>query len=89
VMVINPTQETVSLNVINWPLGAAAKFNVIAKIHKYKELYEGHHFIPMTMEVHGALRHEMDHFIKECVRICHNRRSGDHLSLFFCIQFFR
>jgi hypothetical protein len=31
----------------------------------------------------------MDYFIRECAHLFHNRPSGDHLSLFFCIQFFR
>jgi hypothetical protein len=31
----------------------------------------------------------MDHFIKECAHLFHNRRSGGHLSLSFCIQFFK
>jgi hypothetical protein len=34
---------------------------------------EGHHFIPMAMEVHGAPRCDMDRFIKECVHLFHNR----------------
>jgi hypothetical protein len=42
------------------------KLNVIVKICKYRRLHEGHHFIPMAMEVHGASRHDMDRFIKEC-----------------------
>jgi hypothetical protein len=42
------------------------KFNVISKIHKYRGLQEGHHFIPMAMEVHGALEHDMYRFIREC-----------------------
>jgi hypothetical protein len=40
--------------------GASVKFNAIAKIHKYKGLHEGHHFILMAMEVHGALGRDMD-----------------------------
>jgi hypothetical protein len=31
----------------------------------------------------------MDHFIKECARLFHNRLLGGHLSLSFYIQFFR
>jgi hypothetical protein len=41
------------------------------------------------MEVHGTLEHDMDRFIKECVHLFHNRWSGGHLSLSFCIQFFK
>jgi hypothetical protein len=43
----------------------------------------------MAMEVHGAPRCDMDSFIMECVRLFHNRRSGGHLSLSLCIQFFK
>jgi len=43
----------------------------------------------MAMEVHNALGRDMDHFIKECACLFHDRKSGDHLSLSFCIQFFR
>jgi len=42
-------------------VGASVKFNAIVKIHKYKGLHEGHHNIPMAMEVHGALGHDMDY----------------------------
>jgi hypothetical protein len=45
---------------------AIITFKTIVKIHKYKGLHERHHFILMAMEVHGALGHHMDHFIKEC-----------------------
>ncbi len=43
----------------------------------------------MAMEVHNTPRHDMDRFIKGCVRLFHDRQLGGHLSLFFCIQFFR
>jgi hypothetical protein len=44
----------------------------------------------MAMKVHGALGHDMDHFIKECVHLFHDRQSGGHLSLSFKgIQFFK
>jgi hypothetical protein len=59
------------------------------KICKYRRLYKKHHFISMAMEVHGAPRCDMDYFIKECVHLFHNRWSRGHLSLFFCIQFFK
>jgi len=65
------------------------ELNVVAKMCKYKRLHEGHHFIPMAMKVHGAPRHDMDHFIKECARLFHDRQLRGHLSLYFCIQFFR
>jgi hypothetical protein len=56
-------------------------------MRKYKRLHEGYHFILVAMEVHNALGHDMDIFIKECVHLLHDRRSKGHLSLFFCIQF--
>jgi hypothetical protein len=65
------------------------KLNTIVKIHKYKGLHEGHHFIPMAMEVHHAPEHDMDHFIRYCARLFHNKQSRGHLSLSFYIQFFR
>jgi hypothetical protein len=54
-------------NVISQPIGATMKFKTIAKIHKYKGLHEGRHFISMTMEVHGALGREMACFIGMCL----------------------
>jgi hypothetical protein len=36
VVVTNSTLETMASNVINWPIGAIAKFNAITKIRKYK-----------------------------------------------------
>jgi ubiquitin C-terminal hydrolase len=41
-------------SVINQPTSVVEKFNTIIKIYKYIRLHEGQHFIPMTMEVHGA-----------------------------------
>jgi hypothetical protein len=43
----------------------------------------------MAMEVHNAHGHNMDHFIKECVHFFHDKWSKSHLSLSFCIQFFK
>jgi hypothetical protein len=43
----------------------------------------------MAMEVHGALGHNMDRFIMECAHFSHDKHSRVHLSLLFCIQFFR
>ncbi len=65
------------------------ELSAIAKIHKYRRLHERHHFILMAMEVHGTPECDMDCFIKERVHLFHNRRSEGHLSLFFCIQFFK
>ncbi len=76
-------------SVINQPTSVVAKFNAIIKIDKYRGFHEGQHFILMTMEMHGAPRHDMDCFIRECACLFQDRRSRDYLSLFFCIQFFR
>jgi hypothetical protein len=73
VVVTDLTRETMAMNVINRPTSAIAKFNAIAKIRKYKGLHERHHFILMAMEVHNAPGRDMDYFIKECVRLFHNR----------------
>jgi hypothetical protein len=43
----------------------------------------------MAMEVHDTPKHDMDCFIRECACLFHNRRSKAHLSLFFCVQFFK
>jgi hypothetical protein len=43
----------------------------------------------MAMEVHGAPGRDMDHFIREYGRLFHDRQLGGHLSLSFCIQFFK
>jgi hypothetical protein len=71
VVIIDLTWETMALNVINRPTCAIVKLNTIAKIHKYKMLHEGHHF--MAMEVHDALGHDMDCFIKECAHLFNDR----------------
>jgi hypothetical protein len=63
------------------------ELNAIAKIHKYKKFHEKHHIL-MAMEVHGAPGCDMDCFIRECARLFHDRRSGGHLFLSFCILFF-
>jgi hypothetical protein len=56
--------EMVALSVISWLVGVATKLSTIVKIHKYRGLHEGYHFIPMAMEVHGAFGHDMNRFIK-------------------------
>jgi hypothetical protein len=45
-------------------MGATSKLSAIVKIYKYKGFHDGHHFILMAMEVHGALGCDMDCFIK-------------------------
>ncbi len=89
VVVIDPTREMMATNVINQPTSAVVEFNTIAKIHKYRRFHEGHHFIPMAMDVHDAPKHDMDHFIKECALLFHNRWLKGHLSLSFCIHFLK
>ncbi len=60
--------------------------NTIAKIHKYRGFHEGHHCIPMAMEVHDALGHDMDNFIREHAPLFHNRRLKGH-PCFFAFNF--
>jgi hypothetical protein len=52
VMVTDPTQETMALNVTNQLTSVMAERRTIVKIRKYKGLHEGHHFIPMAMKVY-------------------------------------
>jgi hypothetical protein len=65
------------------------ELNIITKIRKYRGFYEGHHFIPMAMEVHDTLERDMDCFIMDYARFFHARQSKGHLSLSFYIQFFK
>jgi hypothetical protein len=67
VVIIDPTREVVAISVINQLASAVVELSTIANICKYRRLHEGHRFNSMAMEVHGALGHDMDHFIKECV----------------------
>ncbi len=73
VVVTDLTQETMVTSVISQLANVVAKLNVITKIHKYRRLHEGHHFILMAMEVHYTPEHDMDYFIKECVHLFHDR----------------
>jgi len=59
------------LSVIIPPVCATVKLNTIAKICNYRGLQEGHHFIPMAMEVHGVPQRDMNHFIREFVHLFH------------------
>jgi hypothetical protein len=43
----------------------------------------------MAMEVHNTPEHDMDHFIRECACLFHERWSKGHLSLYFYIRFFK
>jgi hypothetical protein len=74
VVVMNSTWETMVMSVISQLACVMWNFSSIVKIHKYRGFHERRHFIPMAMEVHNALRHDMDHFIKECAFIFHNRQ---------------
>ncbi len=67
VVVIDLTWEIVVTNVINQPLGAVVKISAIVKIRKYRRFNEGHHFIPMAMEVHNASGHDMTCFIRKYI----------------------
>jgi hypothetical protein len=89
VVVTNPTQETLAMNVISQLASAIAKLSVITKICKYRRIHERHYFISMAMEVHGTPGHDMDHFNMYCAHLFHDRQSKGNLSLSFCIQFFK
>jgi hypothetical protein len=65
--------KMVVTNVISQPVGRVAKLSAIVKICKYKRLHEGHHFIPMAMEVHGTSGRDMDHSFEECAHVFHYR----------------
>ncbi len=88
-VVIDLTWEIVASNVISQPVGAIAELIAIVNIHKHRGFHKGHHFILMAMEMHGKPGHDMECFIKECVHIFHDRQLGGHLSLSFCIHFFK
>jgi hypothetical protein len=81
VVVADSMWETMVLNVISQPASVVIELNAIIEIHKYK----GHHFILMTMEVHDTPKHDMDHFIRECAHLFHDKRLKGHSSLYFCI----
>jgi hypothetical protein len=89
VVVIDLTQEIMTTSVISWLASVVAKLNAIVKICKCRRFHEGPHFIPMAIKVHGAPKCDMDCFIKECVHLFHDRWFEGHLSLSFCIQFFK
>jgi hypothetical protein len=63
----------VTSNIISQLASVIMEFSIIAKIHKYKRFLEGHHFIPMAMEVHGILGRDMDRLIRECACLFHDR----------------
>jgi hypothetical protein len=46
-------------------------------------------FILMALKVHDTFKHDMDCFIGDYACFFHDRWSWGHLSLSFCIQFFR
>ncbi len=89
VVIIDLMQETMASSIISRPADVATELNAIAKICKYKGLHERDHFIPMAMEVHNTPEHDMDHFIRECACLFHERWSKGHLSLYFYIRFFK
>jgi hypothetical protein len=65
------------------------ELSTVIKIHKHKGFHEWHHFTLMVVEIHNVFECDMDHFIKECAQLFHNKRSKVHLSLFFCIEIFK
>jgi hypothetical protein len=73
VVVIDLMQKTLASNVISRPIGAVVELIAIVKICKYRWFHEGHHFIPMAMEVHGTPMHDMDRFIGECASLFDDR----------------
>jgi len=73
VMVIDLTWKMVDSSGISKLANATAKFSTIVKIHKYRRLHERHHFIPMVMDMHIAPKRVMDHFIKDCVCLFHDK----------------
>jgi len=89
VVVTDLMQEAMVSNVNSQSTSAIMELSTIVKIHKYRRLHEKHHFTLMAVKVHNTLERDTDHFIKECACLFHDRRSRGHLSLYFCIQFFR
>jgi hypothetical protein len=79
----------VAASIISPLVGTTMKLSSNSKIRKYRKFHEGHHFISMAMEVYGTFKSDMDHFIKECACLFHDLRLENHLSLLFCIQFFK
>ncbi len=65
--------EMVAFSVISQPTSATMRLNAIIKIHNHGRLHEGHHIIPMAMEMHGAPKHDMDCFIKERLGLFHDK----------------
>ncbi len=39
--------------------------------------------------MHDTPEHDVDHFIRECAHLFHDKRLRGHLSLSFCIQIFK
>jgi hypothetical protein len=78
-----------TLNVISQLASAIVELSTIVNICKYRRFHEGHHFILMAMDVHGTPMHDMNRFIKECAHFFHDKQMRGHLSLSFCIQFFK
>jgi hypothetical protein len=73
------------MSVMNQLTCVVVELSAITKIRKYRRLHEGHHFILIAMEVHDTPMCDMDHFIKECACLFHDKQSKGHLSLSFCI----
>jgi hypothetical protein len=62
---------------------------MLAPLLKSTWFEEGHHFILMAMEVHNTPGRDIDRFIRKGAQFFHDKESRSHLSLSFCIQFFK
>jgi hypothetical protein len=89
VVVIDSIKTIMAMSVISRLVSVAIELNIIVKIDKYRKFHEANHFITMAMELHNTPEHDMDYFIKKCARLFHDKQSRGHLSLSFCIQFFK
>ncbi len=57
------------------------ELSAISKIRKYRVLYEGHHFIPMAMEVHSAPGPNMIVLSRSVLSLC---TVDDREVIYFC-----
>ncbi|KAG6551070.1 hypothetical protein Mapa_007305 [Marchantia paleacea] len=89
VVVTDPTRDTVSEGVITHLPGWATSGAAAAKVSKYRGMQRGHLFVPLALELYGAMDTDFDMFVRECARAYHTRRHGVSLSLASCIAYFR
>ncbi|KAG6542682.1 hypothetical protein Mapa_015917 [Marchantia paleacea] len=88
VVVTDPTRDTVSEGVITHPPGWAAS-GAAVKVSKYRGMQRGHLFVPLALELYGAMDTDFDMFVRECARAYHTRRHVVSLSLAYLIAYFR